>query len=136
MTLAELAQQLDADWMDDGACIDTDPTPFFPKQGRSSSRHAKAICGRCPVVNECLAYALTWRIEHGVWGNATVREREKMVKPEIPEGFGGSLHLALVVEPAVHGTTRRYRRGCKCIECLWIENTRQAISREKNGAVV
>ena len=39
---------------------------------------AKAVCAGCPVSAECLAYALAHNERHGIWGGASVREREKM----------------------------------------------------------
>lgn len=36
---------------------------------------AKAVCARCPVTAECLAYALVHDERYGVWGGKTSRER-------------------------------------------------------------
>lgn len=47
---------------------------FFPKRGHSAAR-AKAICRACAVRDECLAYAVSLNIEHGVWGSLTPWER-------------------------------------------------------------
>ncbi|MFF2569062.1 WhiB family transcriptional regulator [Streptomyces sp. NPDC101191] len=41
---------------------------------------AKALCTGCPVKAECLAYALDQRVEHGVWGGMTERERRALLK--------------------------------------------------------
>lgn len=41
---------------------------------------AKRICRRCPVKYECLADALDNRIEWGVWGGMTERERRAMLR--------------------------------------------------------
>ncbi|MEU9662708.1 WhiB family transcriptional regulator [Streptomyces chartreusis] len=41
---------------------------------------AKAICTGCPVRTECLAYALDHRIEHGIWGGMTERERRSLLR--------------------------------------------------------
>ena len=43
-------------------------------QGAAQNR-VKQICGGCPVKMECLADALDNRIEFGVWGGMTERER-------------------------------------------------------------
>ncbi|NEB74667.1 WhiB family transcriptional regulator [Streptomyces sp. SID14478] len=41
---------------------------------------AKSICKPCPVRTECLAHALDHRIEHGMWGGMTERERRALLR--------------------------------------------------------
>jgi WhiB family redox-sensing transcriptional regulator len=41
---------------------------------------ARAICKGCPVTSQCLEYALEERIEHGVWGGCSERERRRILK--------------------------------------------------------
>ncbi|MFE7779418.1 WhiB family transcriptional regulator, partial [Streptomyces sp. NPDC057445] len=43
-------------------------------------RRAKAVCLGCPVQTECLAEALDNRIEFGVWGGMTERERRALLR--------------------------------------------------------
>jgi WhiB family transcriptional regulator, redox-sensing transcriptional regulator len=71
------------DWPTHGACSDTDPDSLFV-QGAAQNR-AKAVCGGCPVRAECLADALDNRIEFGVWGGMTERERRALLRrrPEV-----------------------------------------------------
>jgi WhiB family redox-sensing transcriptional regulator len=66
-------------WMSEGTCRFHPPSVFFPNDGAGVDR-AQAICGRCPVATTCLEYALTNRIEHGVWGGASERERRRILK--------------------------------------------------------
>ena len=66
-------------WMAEGNCRLHPPEVFFPSDGAGVDR-AQAICGRCPVANTCLEYALEHRIEHGVWGGASERERRRILK--------------------------------------------------------
>ncbi len=40
---------------------------------------ALAVCDRCPVQVECLAYAVTTRQQHGVWGGKTQQELRRLV---------------------------------------------------------
>src|SRR5215470_426151 len=61
------------DWTARAACKGTDPDELFV-QGAAQNR-AKLICRGCPVRTECLADALDNRIEFGVWGGMTERER-------------------------------------------------------------
>ena len=61
-------------WHKDAACLEADPDLFFPERG-GSSKEARAYCARCPVVHDCLTYALDNREEFGIWGNTSERER-------------------------------------------------------------
>lgn len=66
-------------WMAEGTCRLHPPAVFFPSDGAGVDR-ARAICGRCPVAERCLEYALENRIEHGVWGGASERERRRILR--------------------------------------------------------
>ncbi|MFM7271281.1 MAG: WhiB family transcriptional regulator [Actinomycetes bacterium] len=66
-------------WMADGLCRDYHPSLFFPSDGVGVDR-ARRLCAECPVKAECLEYALTYRIEHGVWGGASERERRRILR--------------------------------------------------------
>lgn len=66
------------DWASRGACRETDPDSLFV-QGAAQNR-AKTVCMSCPVRTECLADALDNRIEFGVWGGMTERERRALLR--------------------------------------------------------
>ena len=66
-------------WMADGNCRSYAPAVFFPSDGVGVDR-ARAICKDCPVTATCLEYALENRIEHGVWGGCSERERRRILK--------------------------------------------------------
>lgn len=66
-------------WMRAGACAQVDPDIFFLDKGRSDAL-AKEACEGCDVREQCLAYALKNREEHGIWGGTTARERKKILK--------------------------------------------------------
>ncbi|MDR1791366.1 MAG: WhiB family transcriptional regulator [Propionibacteriaceae bacterium] len=51
---------------------------MFPEG--SAQKKARTICYSCPVRSECLAEALDNRIEWGVWGGMTERERRQLLK--------------------------------------------------------
>ena len=55
------------------ACKGRDPALWFPATtGTAASATALAICGRCLERAPCLAYALTERIQWGIWGGVLV----------------------------------------------------------------
>ena len=55
------------------------PSLFFPSDGVGVDV-ARRICADCPVKDLCLEYALTNRIDHGVWGGCSERERRRILK--------------------------------------------------------
>ncbi|EPD68901.1 MULTISPECIES: WhiB family transcriptional regulator [Streptomyces] len=69
---------MDTNWGEQGLCRTADPDELFVK-GTAQNR-AKALCGGCDVRTECLAYALDQRIEYGVWGGMTERERRALLR--------------------------------------------------------
>lgn len=66
-------------WMADGNCRLYPPATFFPSDGVGVDR-ARKICNGCPVAAPCLEYALERRIDHGVWGGCSERERRRILK--------------------------------------------------------
>jgi WhiB family redox-sensing transcriptional regulator len=66
-------------WMAEGNCRNYPPAVFFPSDGVGVDR-ARKICNDCPVLEQCLEYALVNRIEHGVWGGCSERERRRIIK--------------------------------------------------------
>jgi WhiB family redox-sensing transcriptional regulator len=70
---------VDTNWMADGKCRELPPETFFPSDG-VGVEIARRICADCPVKAPCLEYALYNRIEHGVWGGASERERRRIAR--------------------------------------------------------
>ncbi len=66
-------------WMADGNCRLHPPATFFPSDGVGVDR-ARKICRDCPVIGTCLEFALEERIDHGVWGGCSERERRRILK--------------------------------------------------------
>lgn len=66
------------DWTASAACNASDPDELFVT-GAAQNR-AKAVCMGCPVRAECLADALDNRVEYGVWGGMTERERRALLR--------------------------------------------------------
>lgn len=68
----------DADWTTRAACLSADPDELFVR-GAEQNR-VKARCLACAVRTECLADALDNRVEFGVWGGMTERERRALLR--------------------------------------------------------
>lgn len=66
-------------WMAQGNCRHEPPERFFPSDGVGVEL-AKQICATCPVAEPCLEYALENRIDHGVWGGTSERQRRRILK--------------------------------------------------------
>src|SRR6218665_2982343 len=70
------------DWRDKAACLTADPELFFPvgHTGPAAAQieKAKAVCGRCWVIEICLQYALETGQDSGVWGGLSEDERRAL----------------------------------------------------------
>jgi len=74
-------------WQLRAACRGEDSTYFFApsyfeKRWEKDAREAvaKAICERCPVLDECRDYALDVREGHGIWGGLNEMERRALLR--------------------------------------------------------
>lgn len=67
----------DDQWQRKSLCAQTDPEAFFPEKG-GSTRDAKRICQRCPVIGDCLNAALANDERFGIWGGLSERERRRL----------------------------------------------------------
>ena len=72
------------EWTSAAACRQpgVDPEWFFPVAevgpALADVARAKAVCARCAVARECLAWALREGEPDGVWGGTTPRERRRL----------------------------------------------------------
>jgi WhiB family redox-sensing transcriptional regulator len=75
-TLADLLAR--PAWHDGAACRGRGIDSWFPVQGRRPD-DARAVCGRCPVLEECRRWALDQGPElQGVWGGLTEADRRQL----------------------------------------------------------
>jgi WhiB family redox-sensing transcriptional regulator len=70
-------------WVSKALCRTTDADEFFVRG--AAQRKAAVICRHCPVMQECGADALDNKVEFGVWGGMTERQRRALLKrhPEV-----------------------------------------------------
>lgn len=96
MTTRQTGPVGDWEWMRLGSCVTEGASGdvFFPPDRGEEPRPARdvdrwspsraiAICHRCPVRLTCLDYALTNRIDDGVWGGHTPKERRVILKQRL-----------------------------------------------------
>jgi WhiB family redox-sensing transcriptional regulator len=71
------------EWTLYAGCRGMDPDELLVR-GEAQNR-VKVVCATCPVRTECLADALDNRVEYGVWGGMTERERRALlrIRPEV-----------------------------------------------------
>lgn len=65
-------------WRADAACADLDAELMFATA--ADQHQMKRVCRRCPVISDCLIESLDNRIEFGVWGGLTERERRVLLR--------------------------------------------------------
>ena len=69
-------------WRNRAACLDEDPELFFPIGNTGPAllqlEEAKAVCGRCKVVETCLEWAMESGQDFGVWGGLSEDERRSL----------------------------------------------------------
>jgi WhiB family redox-sensing transcriptional regulator len=64
-------------WTERAACAGEDLNMFFPDTPNNRASAAKAVCKTCPVINDCLRFALE-NYEQGVWGGTTDNQRRHL----------------------------------------------------------
>lgn len=70
------------DWRHSAVCREEDPELFFPVGNNGPAllqiEEAKEVCRRCPVMEQCLRWALETGQQDGVWGGMSEDERRSM----------------------------------------------------------
>lgn len=66
-------------WREGAACRDRPDVDFFPfPEDTAAIERAKAVCASCPVIDDCLVFAIETNQPDGVWGGQTAKERMRM----------------------------------------------------------
>ena len=85
---SQIATGLVADWRARAACAGYPNTLFFPSPDSPDAmtiEKAKAICAACPVMDDCLSYALETNQRSGIWGGTTEKERKSLRRKWLAE---------------------------------------------------
>lgn len=68
-------------WYRDASCAESDVNKeWFHSTDPRHVKFAKAVCQGCPVIEECLEYALSAPDQWGVWGGLSERERRTILR--------------------------------------------------------
>lgn len=71
-------------WTERARCRETATEVFFPTSSAAAEwAPARKVCAGCPVMPQCLAFALlheTPAHRHGMWGGLTPAERDDLVR--------------------------------------------------------
>lgn len=74
------------EWRNEAECLNEDPELFYPLGWGPSYAFqintAKDVCATCPVIAECLTWALEARDEHAIAGGTTPDERRLIRRRE------------------------------------------------------
>jgi WhiB family redox-sensing transcriptional regulator len=66
-------------WQDRGACANQGTQAWFVRyEGSRSADATKRICAGCPVRRDCLASALLFGEEYGIWGGLDSQQRKRL----------------------------------------------------------
>ena len=72
------------EWQAQAACRGGDTNSFYSDSLRGNTRirqeeAAKRVCAGCPVMANCLRWALKTEEPYGVWGGLTTEERQEVL---------------------------------------------------------
>jgi WhiB family redox-sensing transcriptional regulator len=72
------------DWQRHARCRGMDSSVFFSPSGEQGAekqareKKARALCGRCPVIEACARTAMSGPEPYGVWGGLSEGERRRL----------------------------------------------------------
>ncbi|MEE1838123.1 WhiB family transcriptional regulator [Streptomyces sp. SP17KL33] len=76
------AEPVEDEWRHRAACRNETSDLFFPVGNTGPAleqiENAKAVCRTCPVLAQCLAFALETGQDAGVWGGMSEDERRSL----------------------------------------------------------
>ncbi len=75
------------EWQEQARCAGVDTNLFFvdmPHGRRARKEAVDAVtgpyCKQCPVITQCLTWALTNQEQYGIWGGLAADERDELLK--------------------------------------------------------
>jgi len=115
-------------WVEQAACVVADPEWFFPGRGQVPDR-ALNICKGCPVINQCLEYALTHGVT-GIWGGTTDEDRKAL-----RQQGGRPKPRPFIMHGTEAGSKQHYRLGEQpCYACAEAARQQSRLRRARCSA--
>lgn len=71
-------------WMRFAACRGMDTEEFYPPRGGNLAG-PRAVCGECPVREECRDYAIANNDHLGIWGGLSGKQRRAVRRQQLQE---------------------------------------------------
>jgi len=73
------------EWQTDAACRGSDTNAYYAESLRGNTRirqeeAAKRVCAGCPVLANCLRWALKTEEPYGIWGGLNPEERQEILE--------------------------------------------------------
>jgi WhiB family redox-sensing transcriptional regulator len=104
------------EWQQQAACRGVGPEIFYSTHPHDAAQ-AREYCGRCPVTESCLQYAIDGAERYGVWAALGVKDRRKV----------STRTRGQRTDAAVCGTESGYnahlrRNETPCRHCRWVAN--------------
>lgn len=67
-------------WYEDAKCRGMDTSLFFLQRGETTpeAKRVKDVCKECPVIRQCLDFAIENKIQHGIFGGLAPKDRRKV----------------------------------------------------------
>ena len=117
----------------DALCKGMDTEFFFPLKGAISE--PKKVCAECPVQMECLVYAIENRIEFGLWGGVSQRQRVRLHKTRDYDEWVPKKCVPAACRKLFIGARKQICCSKKCQQVLRDEIERQKRLEKKNGII-
>ena len=115
----------------DALCKGMDTEFFFPLKGAIAE--PKKICAKCPVQMECLVYATENRIEFGLWGGVSQRQRVRLWKTRDYDEWVPKECVTQACRKLFIGAKKQICCSKKCNQVLRDEVEKQKRLEKKNG---
>jgi WhiB family redox-sensing transcriptional regulator len=88
-------------WRHRAACRTEEPELFFPigttEPAQVQLAEAKSVCSGCPVVSQCLAWAMETGQASGVWGGMSEDERRDLRRAQSAAVRSGVARVTVLV---------------------------------------
>lgn len=123
-----------AHWTEHAVCTPDDTELFFAegpaREVAVATADARLLCHTCPVIEQCLLWAVETGQEYGLFGGLTAAERARRFQPKRPGHKGGGRRLAPCGTPAAY---ERHVRNREPIDPACAANHTRPKTKKENA---